>query len=477
VAKYQVASKEWKSPACASIALCVLLLVTRISALADSRNVALRPPPASDGISRRWLYDSWTGQWKPVGPFSPVDGLAYAEVAGCQVPISTAPSWQLNPVVAWNSERDEFLVVWEDTRSGTGIDIYGQRMDAEGALLGDNLSIVVDAQDQRAPSLFYKSVDGEYLLLWQHRQRNAYEIRGQRLSATGTPLGVPFRVSASEGGTEWIPGAAYNDVSNELLVAWEDTSTSDIVAQRISGEGDLLGPPLSIANWLEAQWAPPLVTFSNVQQEYLVVWDALALGDVYGQFVAADGSLRGENMVVVAQSGAQFVSDVVYCPASDEYLAVWTDERAMAKRGSDIYGQRIAANGALVGEELPISEAPQWQRDGRLAYDPIQEEYLVVWWDGRNAEIASDIYAQRMSPHGLLFGPNMPVSASATDQIVPQLAARGASGQYAIVWQEWHDTDREEGDSDVCGMIYAPPRFFVWIPWLVQGSFSAHSPT
>ena len=479
MAKYQVASNEWKSPACASIALCVLLLVTHISAFADGRSVAPRRPPASDGISRRWLYDSWTGQWKPVGPSSPMGGphAAYAGAAGYHSPISTAPSWQLNPVIAWNTVRDEFLVVWEDARNGNGMDIYGQRMDAEGALLGENLGIVVDEQDQRAPILFYKSMDGEYLLLWHHRQRYAYEIRGQRLSAVGTPLGLPFRVSAFEGGTQWIPGAAYNDVHNEFLVAWEDTSTSEIVAQRISGDGDLLGLPISIANWLEAQWTPPLVTFSNVQQEYLVVWDALVLGDVYSQFVAADGSLRGESIVVSAAAGRQFVSDVLYCPASDEYLAVWTDERAVAKRGSDVYSQRIAANGTLVGEELLISEAPQWQRDARVAYDRIHEEYLVVWWDGRNAELASDIYAQRMSPHGFLLGPNTPVSASTAEQVFPQLAARGTNGQFAIVWQEWHYEDREEGDSDVCGIIYAPPHFFIWIPWLVQGSLSVHSPT
>jgi hypothetical protein len=427
--------------------------------------------PAFEAIraqsSSRWLRDPQSVEWRPMGPTASVTEPAVTLATPAEsldFAICEGPSWQLNPAIAWNSDRDEFLVVWEDNRNGQDFDIYGQLVGDDGHLLGDNRPLVLSEHDQAVPDVFYSPVDGSYVLLWHHRQPGRFVIKGQRISTSLDPLGTPFDIPSPNEGEQWIPGCAYDGADNELLVAWEDMTTADILAQRIASDGTVLGGTITVASWPESQWAPPLVVFNSAQGEYLVVWDALADADIYGQIVATDGTLRGANLIISLAPGKQFASDAEYGQSSDEYLVVWTDERAMPKRGSDIYAQRLSAEGVLIGEELIVSGASEWQRDCRAAYDPGHDEYLMVWWDGRSPGMANDIYGQRLSLTGAPLGPSLVISSAPSDQMQPAVARAGSSDQILIAWQDWTAHYGETGNPDVRGLLYGPPRFALWFP-------------
>jgi hypothetical protein len=421
--------------------------------------------------SRRWFLDSADARWQPVDTATPLQESSSAPESLAQAfVICDDTGWQLKPIIALHSERDEFLAVWEDRRNELDVDIYGQRLAVDGSLLGSEVALVIGPYDQLAPALFYSPAYGGYLLIWHHRQPGKYAIEGQRLSALGIPLDEPFRVPSPNEGKQWIPGCAYNTVSNELLVVWEDMTTSDILAQRISGNGVPLGDSITIATWPEGQWTLPLVAFSSTQRQYLVVWDALAAGDIHGQIVTADGALLGRDLTVSSAPGRQLASTAIYNSGSDEYFVLWTDERALAKRGSDIYGQRITSNATLAGDELVISAAPKWQRDCVASYDSTHEEYLLLWWDGRNATTASDIYGQRISAGGLPLGPNLVITAAFGNEILPNLVRSPTRDFFAIVWQGWWGSDSQGTAPDIYGLIYSPPRFLQWLPQVTYGS-------
>ncbi|MBN2113674.1 MAG: hypothetical protein JW785_06040, partial [Acidimicrobiia bacterium] len=70
-------------------------------------------------------------------------------------------------------------------------------------------------------------------------------------------------------------------------------------------------------------------------------------------------------------------------PDADEYLVVWADHRNEAGSGSDIYGRRVAADGALVGEDFPISNTLTDEEEPAIA--ATDSGYLVVWVDYRKA--------------------------------------------------------------------------------------------
>ncbi len=460
---------------CAKAGLLLCVLLAQSSAAAPGEQVQL---PAIEAArvqsSSRWLRDPHSTQWRPAGPTAPVTEPVVTMAASTEGPdfaICERSGWQLNPAIAWHSDRDEFLVVWEDDRNGQDFDIYGQLLDDDGHLLGENLPLVVSEYDQADPDLFYNPVDGGYLLVWHHRQPGRFVIKGQRVSALGDPLGTPFDIPAPNEGKQWIPGCAYNGADNEFLVAWEDMTTADILAQRIAGDGTALGGTITIAAWPESQWAPPLVAFNSIEREYIVVWDALADADIYGQIVSADGTLRGANLTISLAPGGQFASDIVYSPTSNEYLVVWTDERAIPKRGSDIYAQRLSADGLAMGRELIVSGASEWQRECQAAHDPGNGEYLLIWWDGRNPETVNDIYGQRLSLSGAPLGPYLVISSATRDQRQPALARADSGDQYLIVWQDWRAHYGEAGNPDIRGLLYRPPRFALWFPKVVKSEW------
>jgi len=422
--------------------------------------------PRSDD---RWIYDSLLASWTPIVPSvanNARSGMARERALAGDLPISMAAGWQMEPTVVWNSARDEFLVVWEDFRNGGDRDIYGQRMLGDGHLAGDNFAVVIGEHDQTDPGLLYNSTDGGYLLLWHLLQQGNYRVFCQRLSAAGTPLGSPAQIPSPQGRQQWIPGGAYNSVRNEYLVVWEDVSSAEIVGQRMAGSGEALGGSIIVSGRPQPQWTPPFVTFNPVWDEYLVVWDDLQNCDVFGQIVTADGEIRGENVAITTAPGRQFASDVIYNEARDEYLVVWTDERNLDAQGSDVYCQRVSGGGLLLGEEQAVSGAPGWQQDCVGRYDSSHEEYVLVWWDGRERDTANDVYGQRVSANGPLLGSNFALSAGSRDQVYPSLARTMNRDQYAVVWQEWYAADDLTMESDIVGMLFSPLRFTVRLPWV-----------
>ena len=116
-----------------------------------------------------------------------------------------------------------------------------------------------------------------------------------------------------------------------------------------------------------------------------------------------------------ADFDAQF-PDIAYNSTSDEYLVVWHGDRVVGER--EIYGQRVDADGTLLGGAFRISDAgvdDDTLRDAQnpavaynattdefdpaAAHNPDTGEYLVVWQDYRNlGHRSTDIYGQRVSP-------------------------------------------------------------------------------
>ena len=84
--------------------------------------------------------------------------------------------------------------------------------------------------------------------------------------------------------------------------------------------------------------------------------------------------------------------------ATNQYLAVWGDGR----RGSgrfNVYGQRVTATGKRAGSDFQISGPGStgniyWPA---VAHNSANNQYLVVWGDGRNLNRGYDIYGRRVA--------------------------------------------------------------------------------
>ena len=164
---------------------------------------------------------------------------AGAVLDGAGIPISTAANDQSAPAVAFDGTN--FLVVWQDGRSGTNSDIYGARVSRAGAVLdGTGIPISTAANDQYAPAVAFDGTN--YLVVWQDRRSGTtYDIYGARVSRAGVvrePAG--FAISRGCRATRTSPQVAVN---GSFLVVWRDRRSGtnwDVYGNRVNGAGGVL---------------------------------------------------------------------------------------------------------------------------------------------------------------------------------------------------------------------------------------------
>jgi PKD repeat protein len=381
--------------------------------------------------------------------------------------ISTAAGRQFEPAIAYNAASDEYLVVWFDSRNGD-FDIYGQRVDADGVLLGAgdptvNFAISTAVFSQQRPVVAYNAAGDEYLVVWEDA-RDGYpcDLYGQRVDADGVLLGagdptVNFAISTAPD-YEDQPAVAYNPASDEYLVVWDDDRNDerDVYGQRLDAEGALLDNPgtpedesvpgvnfaISVAYSYQSN---PAVAYDAAHSQYLVVWvDArdvlVSWYDIYGQRVGSDGALAEQGAFAISTVvGEQSYPAVAYSAASQQYLVVWQDRRS--GDSYRIYGQRVWWPGLLLGHELAVGDAVH-QGTPAVAYDTREHRYLAVWASDHDGNM--DIYGQLYHREGYPLDDPFPIYRGPGGQILPAVAYRPGDRTYLVVWED-SETDAITG--------------------------------
>ncbi|MFZ3137198.1 MAG: choice-of-anchor D domain-containing protein [Thermodesulfovibrionales bacterium] len=97
---------------------------------------------------------------------------------------NVAKSRQTKPFVSYDPVNQRFFVVWQDGRNSTlsleNLDIYGQKVDAEGSLRGNNYALFTLAYNQYNPTIAYNDITSEFLTVW----KDARNLRYRSCSAT-----------------------------------------------------------------------------------------------------------------------------------------------------------------------------------------------------------------------------------------------------------------------------------------------------
>ncbi len=94
---------------------------------------------------------------------------------------------------------------------------------------------------------------------------------------------------------------------------------------------------------------------------------------------------------------------VAYNRVDNQYMVVWTDDRNARITGNDIFGQRVSAKGRLLGDNIPIVTEMDSQSDPSIAHNRMDNNYLVTWqqqpFDQDNSDF-NDAFGQILSNDG-----------------------------------------------------------------------------
>ncbi len=160
------------------------------------------------------------------------DGLGIGDIVGCRVdksgkPLDAEPfvvcgakDIQEHPRVAFG--KGVFLVVWHDIRNGKDWDVYAARVTPEGKVLDpDGFAVAAAANNQACPDAAWDGND--FVVVWQDfRSGSKYEVYGARVSAEGKLAdgqGVLLYSGLKPGYHVYYPAAA-SQGGGKSLVLW-----------------------------------------------------------------------------------------------------------------------------------------------------------------------------------------------------------------------------------------------------------------
>ncbi len=276
-----------------------------------------------------------------------------------------ATSAQEQPVIAALPNLNQFLVVWQDFQAGS-FDISGQLVNVNGTLSGSEITISSAANNQTAPAVGYNPSTNQFLVVWQDLRSGSFsDIFGQRLNADGSPAGAEITIS-SVANNQTVPAVAYNGVTNQFLVVWQDLRSgpfSDIFGRLISAAGGLVGSDFAIPNTAPPNdRTTPALAFNETTTRFLVVWvgaEGAALTSIHGR------RLTDSTSGTVTFDGSAFaVPDTA--PASDrtapasffnvnanQFVVVWQD--AQGGLTTDIVGQVTGGGGTATPPSVAVT--------------------------------------------------------------------------------------------------------------------------
>lgn len=118
------------------------------------------------------------------------------EPLGDAVDISTdANTQRLAPAAAYNTVDDEFMVVWFDTRNPNNNDVFGQRLDASGQPVGSNFPVMERADAQIDPAIAHSPGANRYLVTWRTQEAGFFNKgRARILQADGSHFSADFLI-------------------------------------------------------------------------------------------------------------------------------------------------------------------------------------------------------------------------------------------------------------------------------------------
>ncbi|KAA0233412.1 MAG: hypothetical protein JJLCMIEE_02822 [Acidimicrobiales bacterium] len=321
------------------------------------------------------------------------------------------------------------------------LEIFGQRVSPAGAQPGvQDFRISKQgaggdpSQDALFPSVAYNSDLNEYLVVWQGDRvllrsgAPEEEIYAQRLSATGGEKAPEARISTTGpyGDTAYqavMPDVVHNPVVDEYFVVWSATDGgatygTEIFSQRLgagpANAGTEIGTDKRVTYvtpdpTTENSAVTPAVSFDPTELRYLVVWgDSRVVNgaedsEVWAQALHANsnwwaGKAAGPptQLSQTGPGGIATVPDVVYNAAAKQHLVVF----AAQEKGEQpaVYGQATNSSGEPTGaDDFAISTMP-FAIYPSVAYGSKPNQYLAIWTGAFDEETYFEIWARKVAP-------------------------------------------------------------------------------
>lgn len=443
------------------LVLCLLVLIGGTGPIRTVRSNAVpghEPPSPGPALPNGGVRVTSTEDLPTVGP---------------DIPIHVLNNEQYLPAVAYNTRRDEYLVVWHNRWSGGGRDIYATRVSGQGAVVSQ-FAVTYGIKDRAQPSVAYDSENDRYLVVWIYDESGNdtnWDVYGRFIPWYGPDPSLTEFPICTWSSSQWTPKVAYNEHRDwsEFLVVWGNLPTGltgYISGRRVFADGSGFPPGDGFTvvsdNTFTHNYLNPDVAYNLARNEYLVVYSKDQV-DIWATRLEANSNvLGGGEFGIAGWPSAEKLPTVAACHTEDQYFVAWQSTQSGSPSHEDIYG-RFVSGGGTPGSVLHSALRTIHEKNPSVACNPEAGHYFVVWEEQySNLSGPYGVSGRLIHTDGTFEGDVVIVGPyTSTDRTQPDVAA-GPPG-YLTVWE--HD---RYGTSyqDIHGRLVWPD--VVYLPLVVR---------
>jgi hypothetical protein len=315
----------------------------------------------ADNYLLNWSYPDYYGEYHTMGTFIDLAGNV-SDPDGFSMVTGNLRASQYNP--CFNGIDFFMSYLSEPGIMANWLNLSGEIRLEEGIILTQYCN------NQESPAI---ATDGkEFLVVWSDdRSETGLSVCGMRLDADGRPVdSQSFNLGHGSASCVKFNGSLY-------LVVW--IRGDYILACRISSEGELLDTaPIIVA---PSQGIDYHIGISSNQQEWMLVWadSFVGGGDIYACRISAAGEVIDPEGIRITTLSAATEPEIGF--DGNNYMVTWTDLRSGLNGESDIYAARLTQQGVVLemngfkiqgqDEGIMINDRPALAFDG--------ESYLIAY--------------------------------------------------------------------------------------------------
>lgn len=369
----------------------------------------------------------------------------------------TVTEWDMHeefPDVAYNSDRDEYFVVWHDD-NGIAWSVMGARYEADGTFLAEYVIAYEPdpARSNGTPSVAYDPVNDQYLVVWArdyYGDWNDIDVYGRYVPWNGPDGGhLAFPINGAPG-HQIYPRVAYGGTVAEFMVVWWNEepvgAVDNIKAQRITAGGPAVGGVITVSSHATEERIRPDIAYNQARNEYMVAYQRGQNGntDIYGVRLRADGVILGGGEVAIADwADPEEFPRIAASRVGDTWAVSWHTQTSPSVE-RDVYVRTVTVDGTGAFQlSTPVHPGFTTLNDQNadIGAHPNSSNFLVSWqvqYDSLSGDYG--IFSQVLNADGTLgakFRPRQLSGAETTSCYFPAVA--GGVDDWMVVWEHKRD--------------------------------------
>lgn len=334
---------------------------------------------------------------------------------------STTANFQLAPAVTTLADGG-YLVAWQSNiQDSSGFGIYAQHFDELGRPVGAELRINTSTLGEQSLASLTTLADGSVLATWQSNHTSSIDVYAQRIAADGSLIGAEFQVNSTTTDSQSRPQvSALSD--GGFVVAWEsnlqDSSGLGVYAQRFDAAGAMVGTEMQIHS-VTAHDQSRVTTTALPDGGFVAVWqsnrqDGSSFG-VYGQRFDATGTPVGAEFLINTTTSNQQQLAHVASLRDGGFVVAW-QSNLQDGSGYGIYSQRFDAVGQRVGVETAVNTTTVHDQRAPRVVSLASGGYVVVWQSDLQDGSAGGVFGQVFDAMGVAVGHEFAINTNTADE-------------------------------------------------------------